>query len=272
MEVVALVGASGTGKSQRAVIVASELGTPYVLDDGLFITNGRILAGRSAKAESTKVAAVRTAIFTDSDHVRNVQRAIRREGPEKILILGTSESMIDRIVTALGLPDPVTYLRIDEVASESEINAALKARRRLGQHVIPVPTLEVKKTLAGYIINPLRLLYRGGRLHRPLMIEKSLVRPPFSSLGGFFMSDRVIMQIADHVLRTMEGIRAAVPPVITMRDGRINVSVTCAVDSQAELARILLATQEKVKTVVEEMTSIEVSRVNLYVTEADQTR
>ncbi|MFO8061263.1 MAG: hypothetical protein R6U70_11490 [Bacillota bacterium] len=270
MEIVALVGASGTGKSQRAVIVASELGTPYVIDDGLLIANGRILAGRSAKAEKTKLAAVRTAIFYDPDHAAEVRRAIDRENPERILVLGTSDAMIHRILAALRLPAPASCLSIDDVASEGEIKAALKARKRLGQHVIPVPTLEVKKTLAGYIINPLRLLYRGGRLHRPLMIEKSLVRPPFSSLGGFFMSDRVIMQIADHVLKAAEGISAAAPPVVAMTDGRINLSVSCSVHPDVQLARTLITAQDEVRRMVEEMTSIEVASVNLYVTGVHQ--
>ena len=49
MEVYALVGPSGTGKSYRAISFANEMGILYILDDGLLIKDNRILAGVSAK-------------------------------------------------------------------------------------------------------------------------------------------------------------------------------------------------------------------------------
>ncbi len=272
MEIVALVGASGTGKSQRAVVFASELDTPYIIDDGLFIKDGQILAGRSAKAEATKVGAVKRAVFLHPDHSAEVQRAIQREAPQRVLVLATSDAMVIRITEALALPEPTSWLTIEDVVTKEEIKAALKMRKRHGQHVIPVPTLEVKKTFTGYIINPLRLLYRGGRVRSPMMIEKTLVRPPFSSLGKVFISDRVIMQIADRVLGEVRGIRAAAPPVIRVRDGDIYMSVTCAVEPDISLISSLKTAQKRVKEMVEEMAHVEVISVNLYVTEVDQPR
>ena len=65
MEVYALVGPSGTGKSYRAISFANEMGILYIIDDGLLIKDNRILAGVSAKKEPTKLAAVRRALFID---------------------------------------------------------------------------------------------------------------------------------------------------------------------------------------------------------------
>lgn len=272
MEIVALVGASGTGKSQRAVVFASELGTPYIIDDGLFIKDGQILAGRSAKAEATKVGAVKRAIFLHSDHQAEVKRVIEREAPQRLLVLATSNAMVLRITEALDLPRPTSWLTIQDVVTKSEIEAALMRRKRYGQHVIPVPTLEVRKTFTGYVINPLRLLYRGGRVRSPMMIEKSLVRPPFSSLGKVFISDRVIMQIADRALGEVQGIRPAAPPVIRVRDGQVFMSVTCTVDPDISLVRSLEEAQKRVKEMVEEMAYVEVASVNLYVTGTEHPR
>jgi ABC-type dipeptide/oligopeptide/nickel transport system ATPase component len=49
IKVFALVGASGTGKSFRAKLVAQKHEIEYIIDDGLLIKNNRILAGHSAK-------------------------------------------------------------------------------------------------------------------------------------------------------------------------------------------------------------------------------
>ncbi|MCL4424759.1 MAG: hypothetical protein M1553_04775 [Firmicutes bacterium] len=54
IEVVALVGPSGTGKSHRAQLVAYEEEVDAVVDDGLLIKDSKILAGRSAKREATR--------------------------------------------------------------------------------------------------------------------------------------------------------------------------------------------------------------------------
>ncbi|MBC7331818.1 MAG: hypothetical protein H5T91_05265, partial [Synergistetes bacterium] len=50
MEIYAFVGPSGTGKSQRALPLAISYGIRYIIDDGLLIKDGRIIAGFSAKS------------------------------------------------------------------------------------------------------------------------------------------------------------------------------------------------------------------------------
>ena len=57
MEVYALIGSSGTGKSHHAQAVAFREGINIILDDGLLIQGSRIIAGRSAKREPTKLQA-----------------------------------------------------------------------------------------------------------------------------------------------------------------------------------------------------------------------
>ena len=51
MKVIAFVGESGTGKSHRAIKLAHRYGLNAVIDDGLLILDGKILAGVSAKQE-----------------------------------------------------------------------------------------------------------------------------------------------------------------------------------------------------------------------------
>ena len=44
MDVIALVGPSGTGKSHRALLVAHQYGADAIIDDGILIRDGKIIA------------------------------------------------------------------------------------------------------------------------------------------------------------------------------------------------------------------------------------
>ena len=68
MEVIALVGPSGTGKSHRALVVAHNEKADAIIDDGILIKDNKIIAGRSAKREASKIMAVKRAIFILEDH------------------------------------------------------------------------------------------------------------------------------------------------------------------------------------------------------------
>ena len=72
MKIYALVGKSGTGKSYQAVNLCKELNIESIIDDGLFICRSKVLAGISAKRQPTKIAAVRTALFHEDDHMESV--------------------------------------------------------------------------------------------------------------------------------------------------------------------------------------------------------
>ena len=56
MEVIAFFGPPGTGKSDRALVVAYENKASCIIDS-------RIVAGKSAKREESRLKAVRRAIF-----------------------------------------------------------------------------------------------------------------------------------------------------------------------------------------------------------------
>ncbi|AGC69640.1 hypothetical protein Cst_c26900 [Thermoclostridium stercorarium subsp. stercorarium DSM 8532] len=204
MRVVGFVGPSGTGKSYRALWVAKERNIDYIIDDGLLIYQNRIIAGKSAKKEPTKVGSIKTALFTDPDHRNQVIEALKKHNPDAILILGTSDGMVERIAEILGLGTVSEKVYIEDVASELEIKQALNTRIHQGKHVIPVPTVELKKDFAGYFLDPLQIFKRKAKGHFQNMGEKSVVRPPFSYNGKYTVSDYAIYQIVNHIITGME--------------------------------------------------------------------
>ncbi len=265
MEVTALIGPAGTGKSHRASFVARAHGLQHIIDDGLLIREGHIVAGQSAKKEESAMAAVRRAIFADPVHAAAVRSALLAECPVGVLILGTSLHMVHRIVDALDLPRPDKVIDIADIASEEEIRRARRIRRTEGKHVIPAPTLEVRKSFSGYIVDPLRLLgWPGsGAGREPPVIEKSMVRPTFSALGRFFIADTVVGAIAERACREVEGVLEAGRSRVEMSEHGVQVSVELTLALGASLPDVLRRAQQRACAVVEEMTALNVLRVDV---------
>ena len=203
--VLAFVGPSGTGKSYRAQMVANENNINYIIDDGLLIKGNEVIAGVSAKKAPTKIETVKEALFLQPEKREAVKKAIRKNKPEAILILGTSDKMVKEIASNLGLPEIERIIYINEVATEAEMETARRIRVTQGKHVIPVPTFEIKKDFSGYILDPLQIFrFRSGS--KPYISEKSIIRPTFSYLGNFTISDTVFRQMIEYVAQKLPAI------------------------------------------------------------------
>ena len=199
IKVYAFVGPSGTGKSYRAQMVASERDIPCIIDDGLLIKENEVLAGESAKKAPTKVGTVKHALFYEQEERDIIIRALKKEKPQSILILGTSEGMVQKIAANLNLPQISEYIYISDVATKQEMETARRIRVTEGKHVIPVPTFQIKKDFSGYLLDPLQIFKSKGRGQKPYISEKSIIRPTFSYMGKFTISDVVFRQILEYI-------------------------------------------------------------------------
>lgn len=199
IKVYAFVGPSGTGKSYRAQMVAAEKNIHFIIDDGLLIKDNAVVAGVSAKKASTKVATVKKALFYADEEKEVIKSAFRKYKPQSILILGTSDGMVKKIAANLGLPEISEIIYIKDVATEHEMATAKRIRITEGKHVIPVPTFEIKKDFSGYLLDPLQIFKSKGKGQQPYISEKSIIRPTFSYMGNFKISDTVFRQIIDYL-------------------------------------------------------------------------
>ena len=213
MEVIALVGPSGSGKSHRALLVAHEYNIDIIIDDGLAIKGSQILAGISAKKQPTKVGAIKTALFSSQEHADDVKSIICKEKAKKILILGTSNEMVYRIAIRLNLPAPETIVYIRDIATEKEIEQAYNRRKKHGTHVVPAPTLAVKPRFSGLMIQPFKVLFSNSLkdnvsskpIHnvssKPIHLEQTVVRPTFNYLGKFYIKDPALKDIIKYSVK-----------------------------------------------------------------------
>ncbi len=273
MEVIAFFGPPGTGKSDRALVVAYENKASCIIDDGILIYHSRIVAGKSAKREESRLKAVRRAIFWDAEQREEVRQALEKINPKRVLILGTSDRMVETICKALGLPKPSKYIRIQDVARPDEMLKAKEARNKEGKHVIPVPTMELKSYFKGYLIDPLRF-FRNRKKEMPKRFseneERSVVRPVFSYYGKLSFSDRVIESLVYYAVRDMKKIR--ITHVRSEKStGQMNglilfIDVSVKPGTPQEIKKIIHTMRDRIQREIEHTTGMSLDTIKVNVT------
>ena len=273
MEVIAFFGPPGTGKSDRALVVAYENKASCIIDDGILIYHSRIVAGKSAKREESRLKAVRRAIFWDAEQREEVRQALEKINPKRVLILGTSDRMVETICKALGLPKPSKYIRIQDVARPDEMLKAKEARNKEGKHVIPVPSMELKPYFKGYLIDPLRF-FRNRKKEMPKRFseneERSVVRPVFSYYGKLSFSDRVIESLVYYAVRDMKKIR--ITYVRSEKStGQMNglilfIDVSVKPGTPQEIKKIIHTMRDRIQREIEHTTGMSLDTIKVNVT------
>ena len=271
MEIYTLTGPSGTGKSYRAMDICKEHNIDGVIDDGLFIYKGKVTAGESAKRSGTKIGAVKAAIFNDEEKAHKVAKAIRSKKPKAILVLGTSDAMADLIIERLELNRTkrghkkavkvIHRIYIDDITTEEERDEARKQRKNYGKHVIPAPAMQLKRSFAGYFLDSLGLF--KGRAQATN--ERTVVRPSYSYIGDYLLSEKVITDIAEIAAREKKVISDVI--MVTQEPSPENyvINIAVKIHRNCSLWDDIMDYQKRVNDVVEEMTAFNVSEVNIEV-------
>ena len=268
MKTYAFVGPSGTGKSYRAQMVANSRNIKFIIDDGLLISGNEVIAGVSAKKAPTKIETVKNALFQNEAKKKEIQKAIKKYKPDSILILGTSDEMVQKIVTNLEFEPLTETIYIQDVATEDEMAMAKNIRVTQGKHVIPVPTFAIKKDFSGYLLDPLQIFKSTGKGNAPYISEKSIVRPTFSYLGNFTISDNVFKQIIEYVAENTEGIYKIHRTIVKKHQG-YNDGIFIYTELVIQFGYNVLETVKKYKVKVlkeiDKLTSMNVLNIDIIV-------
>lgn len=285
MEVVAFVGSSGTGKSHRALVVAHENKIECIIDDGILIHDNKIVAGFSAKKESSRLKAVRRAIFQDEVQVKSVREQLDKIKPNKLMIIGTSDNMVKKITKALGLQEPDRYIRIEDVATPKEIEKAQHARLKEGKHIIPVPTMELKSHFRGYLIDPIKTMWRRRTLKKQDQdtlgqigsegFERSVVRPAFSYYGRLTFDDEVIIKLIRNGLKKVAGVDETSIISLKKSDKGQNglvVDMAVVIEHGYPVKPLMQQVQKSVRNEIEYITGMSIERMSIKVKNIIETK
>jgi len=263
IRVYAFVGPSGTGKSYRAQMVASENDIEFIIDDGLLVYGNEVIAGNSAKKAPTKIETVKHALFLDEQERIVIQNAFVKYNPKAILILEKSDGMVKKIASNLGLPEISKIIYISDVATEEEMENARRIRVTEGKHVIPVPTFEIKKDFSGYLLDPLQIFKSKGKGKTPYISEKSIIRPTFSYMGNFTISDNVFKQIIEYLANKDETIHKIAKIRANTGDNGVEIYIEVIVNYGKKIVDILQTFQVKCKKEIERLTAMNVGKIDV---------
>lgn len=266
--VIAFIGPSGTGKSTRAIRVARENQIAYIIDDGLLIHGSRIVAGTSAKKATSRLDSVRQALFADEIRAALMRRALATHKPPTLMILGTSDGMLSKICQNLWLNPPSMLIRIEDVSSDEEMRQAKQIRMSQGKHTIPVPSMEIKHEFSGYFADPFSRLRRRRDRDRGTVpfaadSDRTVVRPTFSSLGSYSISDEAMSMMAEIILRRVRGVAGLVGFKAETEVYGVVIELELALLYGFNAQQVLREAQERVSSQIEEYTSVNVMAVNV---------
>ncbi|MBR6237176.1 MAG: Asp23/Gls24 family envelope stress response protein, partial [Firmicutes bacterium] len=262
MIIYGLSGKSGTGKSYNAIELCARMGIEAIVDDGLFIVSGKIVAGTSAKKQRTKIRAIKTAIFEDEEQSLEVRKAIAKVKPKSILVIGTSDRMVDIISGRLQLPPVTEYVHIEDITTDAQRAKAQEMRDRNGMHVIPAPTLQVRKQFSGYFLNP----RRSFRQEKPDQDsgEKTVMRPKYSYLGKFEISEKVISDIVGYIVSVTPGVSQVIMAGSSPdEDNNLYIRVIVTVEWGSRIRTAARELQRRIVEEVSRMTNFNINGVSV---------
>lgn len=266
MDVYTLVGKSGTGKSFHAMNLCKKLNIEGIIDDGLFIYKNSVIAGISAKRESTKIGAVKTAMFLNDEIRDEVRDAIKKQDPASILVLGTSHKMTDKIIDRLGLPalpqDSERRINIEDITTPQEREMAHKQRNEYGKHVIPAPALQLKRTFAGYFMDPLKF-FRGK--DTGAAAERTVVRPAYSYMGEYFVSEKVIDDIIMWLAHEMSAVGRVIHIVQYPKPEAYKLKIAIKIRKGYPVWPSARDFQKSVEEQIEKMTAFNIAQIDIEV-------
>ena len=176
--------------------------------------------------------------------------------------------MLSKICTNLWLNQPSMLIRIEDVSTEEERRIARSTRLTEGMHTIPVPSMEVKHEFSGYFSDPLSKLRQRFDRERGVApmaqdSDRTVVRPTFSSLGSYSISDEALLDLIKIVLKDVPGFAEVTDFKTEKQTYGIMISLDIALFYGYDAQEVLMAVQQKVGMAVEEYTSITTNGVNV---------
>lgn len=182
--------------------------------------------------------------------------------------------MVKKIAKNLQLPEIKEIIYITDVATEDEMQTARRIRVTEGKHVIPVPTFEIKKDFSGFLLDPLQIFKSKGKGQKPYISEKSIIRPTFSYLGKFTISDGVFREILMHLADITDAIHKVLKCRVENYGEGVKLYMEVSIVYGYNVVEGLGNFKSKAKKEIENLTAMNVTKLeitakNIYIPEKE---
>ena len=196
------------------------------------------------------LVAVKTAVFDDDAHREEVIEALLKEKYKKILIIGTSEKMVNKIAQRLNLPPVTKVFHIEEVASEEEIETAMRIRYTEGKHVIPVPSIEITRNYPQIVYDSMKVFFGKSRPDKDAVNEN------------------ILMQMVKHCIDEYDKvIKVKRVRTTALKNNEYDINVTLQVPLRHYIGQTMSELQEYIADCIEKYGGIMVHQVSIEIEE-----
>ena len=181
------------------------------------------------------------------------------------MILATSAGMVDKITGRLGLNPPARTIYITDIASETEIEAALRERREKKQHVVPVAKAQIQHNFAGKLVSQIRSFFRGRDKEEA---SNTIVKPLFSFNGKVTIGTDAMLDMCRRLINESGHVKKIREIDLETYDDKIELSVeldlTLGQESALSIARHI---QRHLHGGLSYFTGMDIRNVNIRVNE-----
>ena len=153
-------------------------------------------------------------------------------------------------------------IHIEDITTPEQRAVAQKQRKGLGKHVVPVPTAQIKRQFSGYFMDPLRIFRGWGPVH-DIEEEKSVVRPTYSYMGDFFISEKTVTDIVYCVAGEIPGIVELKKVLAENKKDELKIRIWAVMEQDVSLIKTATMLQRMCYRQIDKMTGFNVSAINI---------
>ncbi len=130
--------------------------------------------------------------------------------------------------------------------------------------------MKLKKIFHGYLLDPLQIFKSKGKGQQPYISEKSIIRPTFSYMGKFTISDLVFRQILEYLAQKTPAIHKVLKTRVENYGEGAKIYMEVSIVYGFNVVDGLNNFKEKSKKEIETLTAMNVTKLevvakNIYV-------
>ena len=123
--------------------------------------------------------------------------------------------------------------------------------------------MKLKRIFHGYILDPLQIFKFKGKGNDPYIAEKSIIRPTFSYLGNFTISDTVFRQIAEYLAKRTQGIYRVIRTRVESTPEGPNIYMEVSIEFGTNILETLREFKQRIKKEIEILTTMNVQEITI---------
>ena len=206
------------------------------------------------------MGSVKRAIFFYDEDAKVMQKALVKNKVKSLLILGTSVRMVDQIAERIGAGKVEKYINIRDIATEEEIETAHNIRNTQGMHVIPVPTMAIKKDFQGYFMDTLEIFLNKSKYKS----EKTVMRPSYSYMGDYTVERSVLGDICCYEANKVKYVKTREVRINSLSSG-LTVNIYITVIGMHKIRDICAKIRKAVSFALEEYAGMVIDKIDISV-------